>query len=104
MEHVIDISGGRRESRTSIAGGALSTEHKKAIGTALIIVGVIVIIAAIRRRKNPPSPFTSGPYNIQLHDYPYFYPFYTGRNATDWDGDKRCVSYCETEPCVVWCR
>lgn len=92
----------------SMPGVRRGVSKKEALMFGVLVAVVIVIIVLVRRnrsaRAGAPSQFTSGPYNIQLYDYPYYYPFYTGRNATDWDGDKHCVSYCSQEPCAVWCR
>ena len=74
---------------------------QRAIGVAAIIIVAALLILHFSRAK---SNFVSGPYNLQLYDFPYFYPFYIGRNVTDWDGDKRCASYNSQWPSAVWCR
>ena len=46
----------------------------------------------------------SGPYNIQLYDSPRYYPFYMGRDWTNWDADNRCSAHCRDDGCAVVCR
>jgi hypothetical protein len=73
---------------------------------ALVVVILIITMWFCRRHKNKASTFlTGGPYNIGLNDETYHhYPYYAGQAETRWDGDRRCVAYCEQEPCTIWCR
>lgn len=70
--------------------------------TVLIVVILVAIIWRLAYKKK--KSFCSGPYNIQLYDNPYLYPWYVGRTMTQWDGDKRCMVNCSQWPCTVWCR
>jgi hypothetical protein len=79
-----------------------------AILTALVLVITLLVAWYAHRRRGPQgvrSGYCAGPHNIGLYDQPYTgYPVYEGRGATRWDGDRRCVSYCQQSPCAVWCR
>jgi hypothetical protein len=81
--------------------------REAALLTATVIVVLIVIVwYSQRNRAAPSAKFQSGPYNIGVYDSPYEnYPYYEGRAETSgWDGDERCVAYCEQSPCTIWCR
>ena len=49
-----------------------------------------------------------GPYNLQLYDAPYFYPYYESRDyMAAWDNEGRCATYCRASGdggCAVVCR
>ena len=49
-----------------------------------------------------------GPYNLQLYDSPFYYPYYKARDLmAAWDRSGRCVAYCsasEDGGCAVACR
>jgi hypothetical protein len=49
-----------------------------------------------------------GPYNLQLYDRPYYYPYYEAKDyMSAWDNTGRCVAYCsasEDGGCAVSCR
>jgi hypothetical protein len=79
---------------------------KAALLTALVIALVLLIVWLARapRARRRGDSYCPGPYNIALYDWPYFYPAYVARASVEWDGDKRCASYCQQPPCVVWCR
>ena len=78
-----------------------------ALLTAILVV-IILIVAWFTHRGGGggggDEAFCPGPHNINLYDHPYRYPTYEGRGASWWDGDRRCASYCQQSPCVVWCR
>jgi hypothetical protein len=76
----------------------------RSVIAAFVIIVIILVAFFVRRGEKKGNAFCGGPYNIQLYDNPYLYPWYEGREVTDWDGDKRCVSYCAKSPCDVWCR
>ncbi len=72
--------------------------------TAVVLVALVLIAWFARRPRHPRDGYCAGPYNMQLYDSPYKYPYYEGLETMDWDGDARCVAYCATSPCTVWCR
>lgn len=97
-QYIVDVG----TKKTTATGGG---DKKGAIGVAVVVALVIIVIALHRKRKKASGDeFTSGPYNLQLYDISAWYPYYVGRNVTDWDGDGRCISYSSQFPSVVWCR
>ena len=88
------------------------------VAIAAAVVLAIVLLARLRKspmRGSARGEKFAGPYNIQLYDYPFFYPHYVARDAAAWDGDERCATYCSapdelapgtdgTTGCTVWCR
>jgi hypothetical protein len=72
--------------------------------TSLLIIIVLALAWYSHREGQRGGTFCPGPYNIGLYDSPHFYPTYEGRDSVEWDGDRRCATYCQQEPCVVWCR
>jgi hypothetical protein len=85
-----------------------SYQHMKSSDSLLLAAIAAIIIVMITwytgRKKTAQSAFCSGPDNLQLYDYPLFYPKYAARAALSWDGDRRCAAYCSKEPCSIWCR
>lgn len=104
---------------------------------AALVVLVLVVVLVVLRATRTPESFASctscggngrspplltpdrvlrrgdwvggrGPYNLQLYDSPYFYPYYEARDYMDaWDKDARCSAYCsasEDGGCAVVCR
>lgn len=77
--------------------------------TAIAVIIVIIVGCYASKRKGE-SSFCSGPYNLQLYDYPYGgpkqggYPHYEAKAALSWDGDRRCAAWCSKSPCSIWCR
>lgn len=77
---------------------------------ALLIVVILALTgAAFMRPKAGRSQahggtFCPGPYNMQIYDSPYFYPYYEARAQQQWDADRKCVSFCGQSPCTIWCR
>lgn len=75
-----------------------------AILALLIVVILVVAWAARGRAEARGGAFCPGPYNMQLYDSPYFYPYYEARAQQQWDADRKCVSFCGQSPCTIWCR
>lgn len=75
---------------------------------AFIIVIIIVLLYSKRKQKFVPSFYNyydmPGPYNMQLYETPYHYPFYEARESLVWDGASGCTASCEKSPCTIWCR
>lgn len=74
----------------------------------LLVVIILVAFAAIwvlpLRTRERGGAFCPGPYNMQIYDSPYFYPYYEARAQQQWDADRKCVSFCGQSPCTIWCR
>jgi hypothetical protein len=76
------------------------------IVSVLVLVTIILAAAwaAHLRTRERGGAFCPGPYNMQIYDSPYFYPYYEARAQQQWDADRKCVSFCGQSPCTVWCR
>ena len=110
---------------------------ERQIAVSIALVAILVILAvymSAARRKDGFSSCTScggngksqpliapnrtlrrgdwvggrGPYNLQLYDNPYYYPYYETRDYADaWDRNGRCAVYCSASGdggCTVTCR
>jgi hypothetical protein len=75
---------------------------------SILVLLVIVILAAAwafhSQTRARGGTFCPGPYNMQIYDSPYFYPYYEARAQQQWDADRKCVSFCGQSPCTIWCR